>query len=53
MYDNPENLGQTEILEKIRSIGHGPNRDRRVRLLFSYSTESIPPAEWIRKYCKP
>lgn len=52
MYDNPENIGQLEILEKLRSnMGVGPNRNRRFYVLYSYSTDLISKNEWIKKYC--
>jgi hypothetical protein len=51
MYDNPENLSSTGISNKVRSMGHGPNRDKRCTVLFSYSTDIISKEEWIEKYC--
>ena len=51
MFDNPENIGPIEISAKIRSLGFGPNRMKRFRLLCGYSTSTITKEEWIEKYC--
>ena len=51
MYDNIENIGPNEILRKMHSLGHGPNRNKRFDILYSYSTNLITKEEWIRKYC--
>jgi hypothetical protein len=51
MYDNPENLSSFEISAKVSNIGHGPNRDKRCAVLFSYSTEIITKEEWVEKFC--
>ena len=52
MYDNPENIGPSEILRKMRSLGHGPNRYKRFQVLYNYSVEIISREEWIEKYCQ-
>ncbi len=51
MYDNIENIGPKEILTKLYSLGHGPNRRKRFDILYSYSTNLITKEEWIKKYC--
>lgn len=51
MFDNPENIGMIEIRRKLRSLGYGPNRNKRFDLLTSYSTNLITKDEWIKKYC--
>jgi hypothetical protein len=51
MYDNIENIGPKEILRKMYSLRHGPNRNKRFDILYSYSTNLITKEEWIRKYC--
>lgn len=49
-YDNQENLSPEEILKKMRSLGHGPNRNKRFFELSEYSNVQITKKEWIRKY---
>lgn len=52
MYDNPENIGPFEILRKMRAnMRFGPNKNKRFKVLYSYSTELISKEEWIKKYC--
>lgn len=51
MYDNPENLSLIDILNKINSMGYGPNRNERCQVLRSYPTNIISKEEWIKKYC--
>jgi hypothetical protein len=50
-YDNPENLSSSEINRKTCLMGHGPNRNKRCSVLFSYSTNMISTEEWVKKYC--
>jgi hypothetical protein len=50
-YDNPENIDEREILRKMMSLGHGPNRTKRFYVLFAYCTEVIDKETWITKYC--
>lgn len=50
MYDNPENLSESQIQTKICSIGNGDNRNVRVKILMGYSTERIPKEEWKAKF---
>lgn len=51
MYDNPENIGPLEILRKMRELGCGPNRNKRFKVLSTYSVEVISKEEWVKKYC--
>lgn len=49
-YDNQENLSQEEILQKMRSLGHGPNRNKRFSELALYGDTEITREQWITKY---
>ena len=51
MYNNPENIGPDEILWKIATLGCGPNRNKRVITLGSYSVNIISKEEWSKRYC--
>lgn len=51
MYNNPENIGLNEILEKLRNLHYGPNRNKRVRVLLDYSTDLISKSDWIKRWC--
>jgi hypothetical protein len=52
MYDNPENIGISEILRIQRSnMKIGPNRNKRFQTVSNYSTDLISKEEWIKKYC--
>ena len=51
LYDNPENIGPNEILTKMRSLGLGPNRNDRFKILKDYSIDLISKRDWIVKYC--
>lgn len=51
MYDNPENLGEQEILFKLMRLGYGPNRSKRWKVLEGYSTQLISKEEWITHWC--
>lgn len=54
MYNNPENLSEIEILNKLayQFSYWGTNRNKRKKVLESYSTEKISKSEWIKRYCK-
>jgi len=54
MYNNPENLSEIEILNKLayQFSYWGTNRMKRKKVLESYSTEKISKSEWIKRYCK-
>ena len=52
MFDNPENISINEILRKMQSLGHGPNRNKRFDALYSYSVNLISIEEWKKKYLK-
>ena len=54
MYNNPENLSEIEILNKLayQFSYWGTNRMKRKEVLESYSTEKISKSEWIKRYCK-
>lgn len=51
-YDNPENLSQTEIDLKVFTLcpWRGPNSEKRIKTLESYSSLEISKEEWIEKY---
>lgn len=49
-YDNPENLSPEEIIQKMQSLGNGPNRNKRFFELASYSDVQITKEQWIKKY---
>lgn len=58
-YNNPENLSQHEIDRKliylyracIYAIGTTQNRDKRIRVLESYSSEIISKETYIKNFC--
>ena len=49
-YDNPENISPKEILEKMMTLGYGPNRNKRFYVLSLYEDKQITKEEWIIKY---
>lgn len=49
-YDNPENLSPEEILQKMRTLGNGPNRNKRFSELALYGEGQITKEQWITKY---
>ena len=49
-FDNPENLSSLEISNKMVSLGHGHNRNKRFWLISDYSTTEISKEEYIKKY---
>ena len=49
-YDNSENLSPEEILQKMRTLGHGLNRDKRFTELCLYGDVQITKEQWITKY---
>ncbi len=52
MYNNPENIGPTEILRKLgANMSYGQNRNKRYEVLYNYSTDIITTEEWIKRYC--
>lgn len=58
-YNNPENLNPDEIHRKlmnlykscIYAVGVTTNRDKRIKVLESYSTENISKDEFIKNFC--
>lgn len=53
MYNNPENLNESDIIDKLAYsfTFWGTNRMKRKKVLESYSTDKISKGEWIKKYC--
>jgi hypothetical protein len=54
MYNNPENISESEIQAKLAYgfANWGTNRNKRTKVLESYSTNKISKNEWINTYCK-
>jgi hypothetical protein len=53
MHNNPENLSESEIQTKLaHGFSYwGTNRNKRIKVLESYSTDKISKSEWIKRYC--
>lgn len=51
-YDNPENISQSEIDLKVSTLCpyRGPNSEKRIKTLESYSSQEISKEDWIEKY---
>ena len=49
-YDNRENISPEEIIRKMKSLGNGPNRDKRFIELSLYGDSEMTMDDWIIKY---
>jgi len=50
-YNNPENLSPSEILTKMKSLGHhGPNCTKRFYVLYSYDVTEITKEQFIERF---